>query len=93
MEIFGQITNCIANILLLCFNIFLLLTNYHIYKVEFSSPTVSNNIEKSNDDCFFPLEEIWDIDEINSSTDTELPQPKKNITNYSYLKILRSEDD
>ncbi len=93
MEIFGQITNRIANILVLSFNIFLLLTNYHIYKAEFSSPTVSNNIEESNDDYFFPLEEIWDIDEIKSSTDTELTQPKKNITNYTYLKILRSEDD
>lgn len=93
MEIFGQITNRIANILLLCFNIFLLLTNYRIYKIEFSSPKVLNNIEESNDNYFFPLEEVWDIDEINSSTDTELPQPKKNITNYTYLKILRSEDD
>ena len=93
MEIFGQITNCIANILLLCFNIFLLLTNYRIYKIEFSSQTISNNIEEATDDYFFPLEEIWDIDEINSSIDTELPQPNKVATNYTYLKILRSEDD
>ena len=93
MEIYEQITNWIANTLVLSFNIFLLLTNYHIYKIEFSFPTVSNNKEESNDDYFFPLEEIWDIDEINSSTDTELPQPNKVATNYTYLKILRSEDD
>ncbi|MEY4572620.1 MAG: hypothetical protein RLZ10_1863 [Bacteroidota bacterium] len=93
MEIFGQITNCIANTLVLSFNIFLLLTNYHIYKAEFSSPTVSKNKEEATDDYFFPLEEIWDIDDINFSTDTELPQPNKVVTNYTYLKILRSEDD
>ena len=77
MEIFEQITNWIANTLVLSFNIFLLLTNYYIYKVEFSSKTISNNKEEATDDYFFSLEEIWDIDEINSSTDTKLPLPKK----------------
>ncbi|MFM7098802.1 MAG: hypothetical protein ACKO16_15445 [Gemmataceae bacterium] len=77
MEIFGQITNWIANTLVFSFNIFLLLANYHIYKVEFSSQTISNNKEESTDEYLFPLEEIWDIDEINSLTYTELPQPKK----------------
>ena len=93
MEIFSQIANLIVNILVLGFNIFLLLTNYHIYKIEFSSQTVSNNKEELTDDYFLPLEGIWDIDEINSSTEQGLPQPKKITTNYTYLKILRTDDD
>ena len=93
MELIGQIPNWIANILLLCFNIFLSLINYHIYKLEFSSVTDSNNKEESIDDYFLPLEENWDIDEINSSTMQGFSQPNKVATNCTHLKILRSEDD